>query len=279
CDYMYSTDVVGQNAKGVFVLFFGSWFAEWDDQDDLMRSVLATSLGLTSCESGRPHWFLHHMGLGMPIGYSTRLSMNNSAFYQTQSNKFTRAVFISLMGDPTLRQDPVAPAGTLSAKGNSSGVTLNWSASTDNVVGYNVYRAATSAGPFTRLNNSLISGTQFADTLAGGGQSYTYMVRAVALEVNPSGSFFDPSQGIFTTVTAPGLLVQGAMSASGLQLSWNSQPGASYVVQCQTNLNLNLGQNLWSNFSGTINATGTVTTWIDSNAHQRAHAYYRVVTE
>jgi len=37
-----TTDVFGQDAKAVFVVLFGSWFGNWDDTDDIMRSFLAT---------------------------------------------------------------------------------------------------------------------------------------------------------------------------------------------------------------------------------------------
>ena len=102
---------MGQDAGAVFTLLYGSHFGEWDLTDDIMRSVLATpGVALTSCLGGRPHWFLHHMGLGEPIGYGTRLTMNNSTLYCTQTNAFTRGVHIGLMGDPTLRMQIVAPA-------------------------------------------------------------------------------------------------------------------------------------------------------------------------
>jgi len=99
-----SIDIVSLDAKVVFVMLSGSWFGNWDDQDDLLRSVLATpTMGLTACIAGRPHWFLHHMGLGETIGYSTRLTMNNSTLYQNEINPLPRAIYVALMGDPTPR--------------------------------------------------------------------------------------------------------------------------------------------------------------------------------
>src|SRR5207237_540635 len=66
---VWSTDLVGQDGSAVFNLLYGSHLGEWDQTDDILRAALATpSLGLTSCLGGRPHWFLHHMGLGEPIG-------------------------------------------------------------------------------------------------------------------------------------------------------------------------------------------------------------------
>jgi hypothetical protein len=228
---------------------------------------------LTSCESGRPHWFCHHMGLGETIGYSTRLSMNNSALYQTQSNKFARAVFISLMGDPTLRMEPVAPPAGLLATPQANGVALSWSASPDNVQGYYVYRAATPAGPFVRLTSSLVAGTSYADTGVPSGV-YTYMVRAVALETNPSGSYYDPSQGVFLTFTIPSITIIPSRSAQGFRLTWNSTAGAQFRVLGATNL----GQTNWINLSGSITAAGATTSWVDTNVNNLSRRFYRVAS-
>src|SRR5439155_9583655 len=83
-----------------------------------------------------------------------------------------------------------------------SSLTLSWSPSTDGVAGYHVYRSSSTRGPFTRLTSALVNSTFFNDTTALVGDS-TYMVRAVALQSNPSGSYFNPSQGVFVTATVP----------------------------------------------------------------------------
>jgi len=193
-----SYDLVGQDAKAVFFMMMGSWLGEWDSSDNIMRAALATpSLGLTCSWAGRPHWFYHHMALGEPIGYSARLTMNNSGLYKNQVDNFLRGIHIALMGDPTLRMHPVAPPSNLSASSaGGSGVDLSWSASPDNVLGYLAYRAASPNGPFTRLNDAFIQGTSFHDPNGSVGNA-AYMIRAVKLEETPSGSYYNPSQGIF----------------------------------------------------------------------------------
>lgn len=65
-------------------------------------------------------------------------------------------------------------------------VVLTWVASISNgVLGYNVYRGDTAAGPFTLLNDALITGVTFTD-MATVGNSYTYHVRAVAQDCTPT---------------------------------------------------------------------------------------------
>jgi len=87
-------------------------------------------------------------------------------------------------------------AASLSISDNSSGspqtvslsgagthdVILSWTASTTpGVVGYDVYRATTSGGPYpTELNSSPINGTTYTDDTAQAGQTYYYVVTAVA---------------------------------------------------------------------------------------------------
>jgi hypothetical protein len=274
----WSTDIVGVDAQAVFVMLFGSWFGQWDYTDDLMRSVLATSsVGLTACMAGRPHWFLHHMGLGETIGYSTRLSMNNSTLYQNQSNALTRAIYVALMGDPTLRMDQLAPPSNLTTTSLGNKINLSWTASTDPVLGYHVYRAPNPTGPFSRLTSSLVSQTTFSDYNVAPA-TYTYMVRAVTLQTNPSGTYFNPSQGIFTGVTMlappPPMTLLGNRTANSMQITWDSQPGSSYRVQFKSSLM----ETNWTDLSGGIIATGSTTLWSDPNPMTDSQKFYRVVS-
>jgi hypothetical protein len=275
---VYSTDIVGVDAKAVFVMLFGSWFGNWDGTDNLLRSVLTTpTMGLTCCLAGRPHWFLHHMAMGETIGYSTRLSMNNSTLYQNWTNPFARAIYVSLMGDPSLRMEPVAPPSGLNANPTASTVSLSWTGSPDtSLVGYHVYRATSPAGPFSRLTSSPLTGSGFSDTGVPAG-NYTYMVRAVKLQQNNSGTYYDPSQGIFASVSVGGSLppiaVQLKSMGGNLVLSWNSQPGVSYHVLYKTALD----QPNWNALSTNITASGTTTTWSDGMGNN-GQRFYRVTS-
>jgi hypothetical protein len=201
---VWSTDMRTNDPHAVFFMLEGSHFGNWDHADNVMRAVLAApTMGLTVCTiSGRPEWYCHHVGLGEPIGYGARLSMNNSTLYRDTTNEFARAVYVALMGDPSLRIDQVAPASNLRASANPGVVDLSWFPSGDGIAGYHVYRGASLRGPFTRISSSLITGTTFEDTSAPEGNA-AYMVRAVALQTNPSGSYYNASQGIFVTVNVP----------------------------------------------------------------------------
>jgi hypothetical protein len=59
-------------------------------------------------------------------------------------------------------------------------VALGWTASSSpSIAGYNVYRSATSGGPYTKLNSSPVAAITFTDTTALAGQTYYYVCTAV----------------------------------------------------------------------------------------------------
>jgi len=219
----FTTDIVSGDIHACFVMLFGSWFGDWDNQDNILRSVLATpTYGLVSIYTGVPHWFIHPMGLNETIGYCARLTQNNTTLYQNEVNLSPNEVDIALMGDPTLRLRMVAPASALTAQTSGSQVKLNWTASTDSaVLGYNVYRATSASGPFTRLTSSPVAATTYTDTTGFTGA--VYMARAIKLETTPSGSYYNGSDGIFSQ---PASAVTPVASSRLVNLSVQSQVGA-----------------------------------------------------
>ena len=59
-------------------------------------------------------------------------------------------------------------------------VNLTWQPSTSqNIVGYNVYRETSPSGPYTKLNSSLDPNTQYTDSTVQAGQTYYYATTAV----------------------------------------------------------------------------------------------------
>jgi hypothetical protein len=193
-----TTELYRNDPKAAFTMLYGSWLGDWDSEDNFQRATLALpSYGLTCVWSGRPHWFLHHMALGEPIGYSTRLTQNNrvNGLYRNQQNNCAGQIHIALMGDPTLRMHTVAPAANLSCVSEKDVADLYWDASPENVVGYHVYRATHADGPYVRLTSTPIETCAYEDPSARAGDSY--MVRAVKLETSASGTYYNGSQGVF----------------------------------------------------------------------------------
>jgi hypothetical protein len=223
-----TTDFATKDPRVVFTMFFGSYFGDWDSQNNFLRAALGTTnYTLTSAWVGRPYWQLHHMALGETIGFSTRLSQNNDSLYA--SGLYSRWVHIALMGDPTLRMHIVAPpSGFLVATNGFGGVDLSWNASPDTVLGYHVYRAPTAAGPFTRLTTDLISGTNYTDPVL---TNNVYMVRAVKLEVSGSGSYYNASQGIFQDFDLPPHLAVTSLGNGSYAISGSDVPGRTNRIE------------------------------------------------
>lgn len=267
-----TTELVNDDVKAVFTLLYGSWLGDWDSEDNIQRAVLATKdLGLTCSWSGRPHWFMQHMALGMPIGFSTRLTQNDgfTDLYKNQENNCESWTHIALMGDPTLRMQVVAPASDVTVAANGNDANITWMPSSESVEGYDIYRATNPNGPFKRVNASLVTGTSFTDanamTLAArndashnglsmtGRDSFFYMVRAVKLEKSASGTYYNPSEGAFASLgSSPANVAKASTSAI--------KPAVSVKPEAKADTGSALGRNL-----PPTGATGVDTMWFDDS--------------
>ena len=203
-----TTDFANNYSYAVFQILYGSGFGVWDRPNSLLRAPLASQPWGLACVLGTRGggvWALHEMGTGRTIGSCVRRS-------QSMSSAKGRAAFVysALMGDPTLRMYMVAPPEEARAAANGTGgVTVSWADSADRrddkrmsrFQGYHIYRGATPAGPFTRLNGNadgtsgFVTGTAYTDAAPPAGEG-CYLVRAVALEVGGGGSYYNLSQGV-----------------------------------------------------------------------------------
>lgn len=196
-----TSQLAASDPRVVFTLLCGSYFGDWDSEDNFLRASIATpTFTLASAWSGRPNWVFQHMALGQTLGFCAKLTQNNSYMYDP--NCCARQVHVALMGDPTLRMHYIAPVSDVTVVPNEFGAAiLSWTASADQVLGYHVYRSQNSDGPFTRVNANLISETSFTDAFSN---PCVYMVRAVKLEVTPSGSYYNASTGVFVDFVGGG---------------------------------------------------------------------------
>jgi len=76
---------------------------------------------------------------------------------------------------------------------------LTWKPSPSVVVGYNVYRAENSAGPYTKLNSSPVREATYRDSPVQAGRTYFYQVSAVDAKGRESGF----SNQVRATVPSP----------------------------------------------------------------------------
>jgi len=197
-----SYDFMIDTVKTAFTMLFGSYFGDYDSYDNFLRSSLASGATLTACWSGRPHWAFHQMALGENIGYSTLTTQNNINTYD--ANIFPKNVHIALLGDPTLRMHVVKPVLSVDANVANVGdnfITVDYSTSPDtSIVGYYVYRCDSEFGKYERLTATTINYSPYIDSNPINGVNY-YMVKAVKLELTPSGTYYNTSIGITDSVS------------------------------------------------------------------------------
>jgi fibronectin type 3 domain-containing protein len=75
---------------------------------------------------------------------------------------------------------PATASAPLSITVSVHSVFLSWKASTSqDVIGYNAYRSMVSRGPYSKLNASLISTTNYNDLTVQSGYTYFYVTTAV----------------------------------------------------------------------------------------------------
>jgi hypothetical protein len=161
-----------------------------------------------------------------------------------------------LMGDPTLRNDMVAPVSNLKAEYLEPHAFIQWSPSQDSVLGYHIYRKTTGQDVFEKLNSAPLTAHFFADSCLSVKGTYTYMVRAVKLENTNGGSYYNLSTGITISFDNPNEPVQPAEAAFSL-----TQNGYSVTLenksQNATNFEWDFGDNTKSD---TRNAEHTYAT-------------------
>jgi hypothetical protein len=93
------------------------------------------------------------------------LLANGDAYFEQISQTFL------LFGDPALTLKiplPRMPSGVKAYRHADGKVRISWNAALDSngnpVAGYNIYRASSPAGPYSRVNTELVTGTEFIDT-------------------------------------------------------------------------------------------------------------------
>ncbi len=239
-------------AKGVFSMLFGSYFGDWDAQNNFLRAPLcAKEPALANFWAGRPNWFMHHMSLGENIGYNTRLSQNNGIGVYEPVGYGVYWIHAALMGDPSLRSEYIKPPQNLTVSPQANtGAMLTWTASTETgIAGYYVYRSDSAWGNYKRISG-LVAGTSFNDNSGTNGKKF-YLLRPAKLQTTPSGAYYNLGVGIVDSamVTYPvGIL--GVEQTTAVVLFPN--PAADVLNAFVTAAAASEMQVQWINISGQI---------------------------
>ncbi len=79
---------------------------------------------------------------------------------------------------PTGEAPPATPAGLSAAAANSSQINLTWT-DVSGATSYNIYRAASAGGDYTKINTSSVTSASYSDTGLSASTTYYYKVSAV----------------------------------------------------------------------------------------------------
>lgn len=200
-----TTNFATDSLKSIFTMLFGSYFGDWDSQNNLLRSALASGSILSSSWGGRPYWHYHQMAMGEDLGHCAQTTQNNNGTYFSSTlGCWCGIVSVAQMGDPSLRMHYIVPPTNLIAINNNAtgSVALNWSPSSETVLGYNIYRRDTLINSWTKLNSSPIATTTYTDNTITAGGGYSYMVRATRLQTTSSGTYYNLSLGCKSTISS-----------------------------------------------------------------------------
>lgn len=174
---------------------------------------------------------------------------------------------------PTDSTPPAQPTG-LTAQGTSSGIVLNWNDNAEgDLAGYNIYRASSAAGPFTKLNASLRTLSDFTDTTAPPAATSYYRVSAVDASGNESTfatiSAFRPEAG--TTPAAATNAVATANSPTSVTVTWSDNSGNETGFRVERRL---ASSQTWQSLG---NAGANATSFGDTTASAGTAYVYRVI--
>lgn len=213
-DTSRKNDFVNNKVNAIFTMLFGSYFGDWDSQNNFMRASLAAKGNVLTCAwAGRPSWYFHHMSLGENIGFSTILTQNNYTTYKPNAWYLSanptiyqvgmQQIHIALLGDPTLRMymATTPQPKNLSVTQNFKKINLSWEKPEENVAGYNIYRGTSRTGPFLKINKNIIKETNYLDDFNHEGMVY-YIVKSVKLQTTYSGTFYNESKGLVQNILA-----------------------------------------------------------------------------
>ena len=115
------------------------------------------------------------------LSFPTTIAAGQSApftltFTPQSSGTASGSIFLSSNAANAPTVETLTGSGTATLQHS---VSLYWNSSTSAVAGYNVYRSATSGGPYTKVNPELDASTSYIDSSVQAGTTYYYVSTAV----------------------------------------------------------------------------------------------------
>jgi Abnormal spindle-like microcephaly-assoc'd, ASPM-SPD-2-Hydin len=134
-----------------------------------------SSVAISSATSNSSEYKLSGFSLPFTLAAGQSTSLTFTFTPQASGTSTARISFISnASNSPTVE--------SLTGTGIASplhSVALSWAPSASSVIGYNIYRSATSGGPYTKINAGLNATTTYTDNTVEAGLTYYYATTAV----------------------------------------------------------------------------------------------------
>lgn len=188
---------VAKSIQSVFTMTFGSYFGDYDSQNNFLRAALGSGDILTNMWAGRPNWVLSSMASGAHIGHAARLTQNANGgfFYSGFGPRYTH---VALMGDPTLRLHPVPMVRNLTALQEGSKINLSWENTDPEQNLFAVYLVNDES---IQLLDMVENENSYTIQCPTPNAKMTIMVKAVELTETASGSYYNGSTGLMTEIS------------------------------------------------------------------------------
>lgn len=219
--------------------YWGHWSMPETGSAFKVRTLLAadTKCLVTLWQSTAINVF-YQPGIGETMGMSCKRIMDHNATNNNiekpeeayDTNDFWNRTHMQYHGDPSLRLFQVYPISNLTHTiVNGNELQLDWTASVESdIVGYHVYKSTSEFGAYQKISSSLITSTTYTDTNITNSNEW-YMVRAVKLQVTGSGTYLNPSTGIFIQ-SSVSLSVDEENLVSNIKLYPNPTSGNVFIV-------------------------------------------------
>jgi hypothetical protein len=166
--------VVGQLTIAPSALNFGNVTVGNTGNQTLNLSASGAAVTISSSASSSAQFSL--TGTSFPVTLAAGQSLSlDVAFTPQNSGAASGSVSFSSNAANSPPAEPLSGTGVTPVYT----VGLSWTASTSDVSGYNVYRGPASTGPFSKINPSLNSTTQYTDSTVAANQTYYYETTAV----------------------------------------------------------------------------------------------------
>jgi hypothetical protein len=139
-----------------------------------------------SAGSNSPDFVLK--GLSFPLTIPAWGSQQFSVTFTPRSGVGASAALFFTDVPGTTNPLAVESLNGMGASSQGDSVDLSWNASTSqNVIGYNIYRGLKSGGPYSKINPVLNASTAYTDTSVASGNTYYYVTTAVNSSEEESG--------------------------------------------------------------------------------------------